>query len=108
MARRIETFLKIDSLTLTSEFGHYDRVLIDIDLATHLSKTIMLDMDGSCVFASLFYENVLDFCLVFHCVGHDISKCRLVERSLRNKLLQKHPLINSLVILLMLLKAGWL
>lgn len=61
MARGIGVPLKIDSLTFLGEFGHYDRVLTDFDLANHLLETILLDMDGFCISISLFYENVLDF-----------------------------------------------
>lgn len=49
----------------------------------------MLDMDGSCVLVSLFYENVHDFCSICHCIGHDFSKCCLVRKKFEKQYASK-------------------
>lgn len=41
LAQESEVYIKIDSLPMLDEFGHYARVLIDIDLANHLPETIL-------------------------------------------------------------------
>lgn len=61
--------LKIDGNTLAGEFGHYAKVLIDVDLASHLPYLIFLNRKEGNV-------TVGNICKI---VGHATSACRRLE-----------------------------
>lgn len=81
--------MKIDDNTLSGEIGHFVCVLVDVDFANHLPDNIELDSDGSCIFISIFYENVHAFCSACHCVGHDLSKSHLLDKKLEKQTISK-------------------
>ena len=54
VARAIDVPLKIDQATINGDFGHFARVLIDIDLKNPLLDTIQLERGEKCRFINLF------------------------------------------------------
>lgn len=58
LVREIGVALQTDNNKLSGELGHYARVLIDVDLASHLSNNTVLDMDGL-VFLFLYFIECL-------------------------------------------------
>ncbi|KAK2661721.1 hypothetical protein Ddye_000295 [Dipteronia dyeriana] len=71
IARSIGIPLKIDKNTLDGQLNHYARVLIDIDHATPLEDTLMVELGDTYVFISLMYEKQSEFCASCSSVGHN-------------------------------------
>lgn len=76
IARALGTPVKIDDLSLNGMFGHYVRVLVDIDLSLPLQDHVMLERQGHCCFVSLSYEWLPSFCPQCNVVGHSTTTCR--------------------------------
>lgn len=57
-------------------FGHFARVLIDIDLSKELRYEVLVERKGYAFFVELEYENVPEFCDYCRSVGHHVSVCR--------------------------------
>ena len=70
--------LKIDNATLNGDYGHYARVLVDVDLSKNLLESVMMERDGFCFFVSITYENLPDFCNNCSAVGHSIGNCKRI------------------------------
>lgn len=80
LAHAIGILLKFDALTLSGDFGHYTRVLVNLDLVSHLLETVILDTDGFSNTITVFYEQLLSLCSVCNNVCHDLARCRLVGK----------------------------
>lgn len=57
--------LKIDESTLVGEFEHYERVLIDLDLASHLLVSILLNREMGCITGKSFFTKTSQIFLMF-------------------------------------------
>lgn len=57
-------------------FGHYARVLVDIDLAIELRYRVLVERKGYAFFVDLEYENLPDFCAYCKIPGHHIDICK--------------------------------
>lgn len=57
-------------------FGHFARVLIDIDLLHELRYKVLVERKGYAFFVEFEYENLPDFCSFCNCVGHHVAICR--------------------------------
>ncbi|KAK2653174.1 hypothetical protein Ddye_013030 [Dipteronia dyeriana] len=75
IAHGIGVPLKVDKTTLEWDLGYYAHVLIDVDVSTTLTETLMLERNGGCLFISGFYENLPDFCNSCNSIGHHASRC---------------------------------
>lgn len=62
LVRCVGVSLLIDDNSLAGEFGHSVRVIVDVDLASHLSNSTLLNRKGGSITVNLFYENILDYC----------------------------------------------
>ncbi|KAK0584849.1 hypothetical protein LWI29_019691 [Acer saccharum] len=62
MAHGIEIPLKFDRATLEGDYGHFARMLIDVDLSKPLPDSIMIEVGEDCLFPILYFENVPSFC----------------------------------------------
>ncbi|KAK0573831.1 hypothetical protein LWI29_014219 [Acer saccharum] len=58
MARGVGIPLKFDRATLEGDYGHFARMLIDVDLSKPLPDSIMIEVGEDCLFPTLFFENV--------------------------------------------------
>jgi hypothetical protein len=76
IASAIGTPLLIDSATQNRVFGHYARVLVDMDLSKHIFNEVMVERTGFSFSIEITYERLPAFCT--HCgnIGHHISSCR--------------------------------
>lgn len=76
IASAIGTPLLIDSATQNRVFGHYARVLVDMDLSKHIFNEVMIERTGFSFAIKITYERLPAFCT--HCgnIGHHISSCR--------------------------------
>ena len=76
IARGIGIPLKIDQNTLDGKFGHFARILIDIDLSKDLTESLMIERQGHKFFISVGFENLPEFCRNCMAVGHSLGSCK--------------------------------
>ncbi|PON33062.1 Zinc knuckle CX2CX4HX4C, partial [Trema orientale] len=76
LARGVGVPIRFDEMTLKGDFGHFARILIDIDLSQPLSDSIMVEVGTDCLFIPLEYERLPDFCTACKTIGHVASACR--------------------------------
>jgi len=76
IASAIGTPLLIDSATQNRVFGHYARVLVDMDLSKQIFNEVMIERTCYSFAIEVIYERLLAFCT--HCknIGHHITSCR--------------------------------
>jgi len=76
IASAVGTPIDIDGPTRNRTFGHYARILVDIDLSKRTFDEILVERDGFAFKVEVQYEWRPLFC--HHCfsIGHDVSTCR--------------------------------
>jgi len=74
----IGTPLLIDRATQKCVFGHYARVLVDIDFSRRLFYEIMVEREGFAFPVEVTYEWIPEFCSHCQIIGHHVSTCRWV------------------------------
>ena len=62
---------------MEGDFGHFARVLIDIDLSQPIQDQIILDCEGSLFDVDVSFENLPQYCNLCHSIGHASFSCRL-------------------------------
>ncbi|KEH26132.1 DUF4283 domain protein [Medicago truncatula] len=72
----IGTPVLIDSATQNRVFGHYVRVLVDMDLSKHIFNEVMIERTGFSFSIEITYECLPAFCTHYGNIGHHISSCR--------------------------------
>jgi len=60
-------------------FGHFARVLIDIDLFAKIRHQLWVEREGNAFLVKVDYENLPLFCSHCHNIGHSFSSCKLVK-----------------------------
>ncbi|KAK0571609.1 hypothetical protein LWI29_018788 [Acer saccharum] len=69
--------LRLDRATVESDFGHFARILVDIDVSTVPPSSLLLERDEShSSFISVEYENLPAFCSICSFIGHFLNVCR--------------------------------
>ena len=76
IAKRVGALLKIDNAMLEGNFGHFARLLIDVDLSKELLESLMIEREGHKFFIHIEYENLPTFCIICLAVGHSLANCR--------------------------------
>jgi hypothetical protein len=66
------------------DFGHFARVLVDIDLKHAPTYRVLVERTGFAFFVDIEFENLLAYCSYCKCIGHEVSVCK------RNKNPQAH------------------
>ncbi|KAH6777478.1 hypothetical protein C2S51_008790 [Perilla frutescens var. frutescens] len=79
IVRSVGTPLKIDGNSLHGPVGHFARILIEVDMASVLQTSVMIDRGEASFFIDLYYENVPLFCSARQVVGHATSKCQFAK-----------------------------
>nr|ABD33226.1 non-LTR retrolelement reverse transcriptase-like protein, related [Medicago truncatula] len=76
IASAVGTSLLIDNATTKRLFGHYARILVDVDFSRKLFHEILVEREGYAFTLKVAYEWLSDY--FTHCqnVGHDVSACR--------------------------------
>jgi len=57
-------------------FGHYVRVMVDIDLTQELRYKVLVERKGYAFFVEMEYENLPDYCTFCKCTGHYYEICK--------------------------------
>jgi len=76
IARATGTPLDIDSSTRNRTFGHYARILVDMDLSHRNFHKVVVKMKGVTFHLEVSYEWMLDYCSHCQIIGHHASTCR--------------------------------
>ena len=77
IAQAIVVPLRLDQVTVNGDFGHYARVLVDIDLKNPLLYQIEVDSTSECGFVNVEYSNILGFYTTCSSIGHPATRCKL-------------------------------
>ncbi|PON42859.1 Endonuclease/exonuclease/phosphatase [Trema orientale] len=80
LARGVGIPIRFDEMILKGEFGHYARMLIDIDLSQPISDSLMVEVGNDCLFIPLEYERLPSFCSSYKFIGHEASNCRRIHK----------------------------
>lgn len=65
--------LTLDEVTKKRTFGHFARVLIEVDLNSHLHDRILVERNGFDFYVDVEYENFCNSCQIF---GHSVKNCK--------------------------------
>ena len=76
IARGVGTPLQLDRATKEREFGYFARILVDVDIASDLPNTLMVERESHCFPVEVMYENLCSNCGV---VGHNSDRCRQLQ-----------------------------
>ncbi|AES87637.2 DUF4283 domain protein [Medicago truncatula] len=76
IASAVGTPIDIDGPTRNHTFGHYARILVDIDPSKITFDEILVERDGFAFKVELQYERRPLFCHHYFSIGHDVSACR--------------------------------
>lgn len=86
IASAVGTPIDIDGPTRNRSFGHYARILVDIDLSKPVHDEILVERDGFAFMVEVQYERRPLFCNHCHSIGHDVTNCRwLIPKSSKAK-----------------------
>lgn len=75
----IGTPVLIDNATSKRLFGHYARILVDMDFNRKLFYEIVVEREGFAFPVEVVYERMPDFCTHCQNIGHHISVCRWIH-----------------------------
>ncbi|KAG5040249.1 hypothetical protein JHK82_012370 [Glycine max] len=73
IARVMGTLIALDEFTRSSSFGHFARVLVDIDLLGNMPNEISVERDSYAFFSSINYEKLPLFCNFCNNIGHVVT-----------------------------------
>jgi hypothetical protein len=76
IASAVGTPLLIDKATSNRTFGHYARILVDMDFSRRIFHEITVERIGYAFTVEVAYEWMPDYCTHCHNIGHDVSACR--------------------------------
>ncbi|MCI13537.1 hypothetical protein A2U01_0034655, partial [Trifolium medium] len=83
IASSIGTPICIDAIAAKSmfdrTFGHYARVLVDLDLSQTLRYKVLVERKGFAFYVEMDYENLPPFCNHCNMVGHYLESCKWVQ-----------------------------
>lgn len=76
IASAVGTPLIIDSATTKRLYGHYARILVDMDFSRQMFHEITVEREGYSFNVEVAYEWLPAFCSHCQNIGHDVSACR--------------------------------
>ena len=71
----VGTPLLIDHVTKNRLFGHYARILVDLDLSKDIFYEVMVEREGFMFPVATEYERLLEFCTHYKSIGHHVTSC---------------------------------
>jgi len=76
IASAVGTLIDIDGPTRNRTFGHYARILVDINLSKRAYDEILVEREGFAFKVEVQYERRQLFCHHCYSIGHNVSTCR--------------------------------
>jgi len=73
------------------EFGHFARVLVDMDLRNAPKYRVLVERTGFAFFVDLDYDNLPHYCNFCSCIGHQQSNCKRANPELVGKENNRYP-----------------
>jgi hypothetical protein len=94
IASSVGTPICLDSFSnkpmLERSFGHYARVLVDVNLSQELRFGVLVERKGFAFFVDIEYENLPDFCSFCSSVGHHVDYCKKKKEPVPKAPAKKH------------------
>jgi len=94
IACSVGTPICTDSITnkprIERSFGHFARVLIDLDRSQELRYRVLVERKGFAFFVDFEYENLPEYCTHCNCTGHSVDKCKRL-----NEIKGKKPVVQQ-------------
>jgi len=75
IARALGTPLALDEATSKRTFGHYARVLIEVNLTLELRERILVETKDFDFYVDVEFEKLPPFCNSCQIVGHSVKNC---------------------------------
>jgi hypothetical protein len=75
------------------EFGHFARVLVDVDLKKEPIYRVLVERIGFAFFVDIDFENRPSFCHLCNCIGHDQNHCKRFNTD-NKKFEEEHPQVQ--------------
>jgi len=88
IASGLGTPLTIDKATLSRKFGLYARVMVDVDLSSQLSDSVVVESEGFALPISVQYERKPLFCVQCKMLGHSTQNCKKLQKDFPTKKFQ--------------------
>jgi len=85
----VGTPLLIDNVTKNRLFGHYVRVLVNLDLSKDIFYEVMVELEGFAFPLAIEYEGLPEFCTYCKSIGHNVTSCQWLHLRQANK--GEHP-----------------
>jgi len=85
IASAVGTPLLIDNATSKRLFGHYARILVDMDFSRKIFYEIVVEREGFAFPVEVVYERMPDFCTHCQNIGHHVSVCRWIHPRKENE-----------------------
>lgn len=79
IATVVGTPIDINGPTINRTFGHYARILVDIDLSKKAYDEVLVERDGFAFMVEIQYERRPFFCHHCYSIGHNITTCRWIN-----------------------------
>ena len=79
IASGIGTPLAIDEATQSRLFGHYARILVDVDLSDTIFESVLVEREGYEFSVTVEYERKPAFCPHCKMIGHSIQQCNRIN-----------------------------
>jgi hypothetical protein len=87
--------LDLDEATKKRTFGHFPRILIDVDLNSNLHERIIVERNDFEFYVDVEYENIPPFCNSCHIIGHSINNCKFQAPIVRQNSHVEKPIEGS-------------
>ncbi|XP_058726093.1 uncharacterized protein LOC131597408 [Vicia villosa] len=62
-------------------FGHFARIMVDLDLIGNLRNNILIERKNFAFFVDVTYENIPDFCDHCKIIGHNLANYRKLKKN---------------------------
>jgi len=76
IASAVGTPIDIDGPTRERKFGHYARILVDIDLSKTTYDEVLVERDGFALMVEIQYERRPLFCHHCYTICHNVTTCK--------------------------------
>ncbi|KAI5430833.1 hypothetical protein KIW84_035095 [Lathyrus oleraceus] len=67
--------IAIDEATRSRLFGHYAKLLVNVDLEPDLQKELLVEREGFAFVIQIVYEKIPEFCHSCQVIGHFVHEC---------------------------------
>lgn len=81
IANGIGTPITLDNATKNRTFGHFARILVDLDLSKRIFNEIMVEREGFSFYVEIQYERLPDYCNNCATIGHSIGQCKWLHNN---------------------------